>query len=92
MCPANSREYSLKYNKAYRKKPGKLADMAQRQRARYSAEKAGKVSSGDNKEVDHINWTKAWNGQWNLRIISKAANRADWARKAIRNRKARLKY
>lgn len=90
--PANSPEYALKYNRRYRKKPGKLADMAQRQRARYAAEKAGKVSSWDSKEVDHINWTKAWNWQGNIRVISKVANRADWARKAIRKRKARLKY
>ncbi len=55
-------------------------------------EKEGKVTPNWSTEVDHINWVKAWNGQWNIRVISRTANRIDGARKANRNRKNKMKY
>jgi hypothetical protein len=38
--------------------------------------KAGKVSKGDGKDVDHKRGTKAGNGKSNLRVQSKSTNRS----------------
>ena len=48
-------------------------------------EKVGKVKKWDkSKEVHHKKWVKAWNGKSNLAVISRKANRQDWAKKSLR--------
>lgn len=49
---------------------------AQRNDARRKMEKAGKVRKGDGKDVDHKNMSTADNSKGNLRVQSKAKNRA----------------
>lgn len=49
---------------------------AQRNAARRKMEKAGKVRKGDGKDVDHKNMNTANNSNGNLRVQSKATNRA----------------
>jgi hypothetical protein len=60
--------------------PAQVKRREARNRARYAAEKAGKVRKGDGKEVDHIKFTKNKNARLdndpgNLRVISRHANR-----------------
>lgn len=47
-----ARDYDKEYRE-YHGTPEQKKKRAQRGRARYAAEKAGKVSKGDGKEVDH---------------------------------------
>lgn len=49
---------------------------AQRNAARAKMEKAGKVRKGDGKDVDHKNMSTKDNSMSNLRVQSKAVNRA----------------
>lgn len=49
---------------------------AKRNAARRKMERAGKVSKGDGKDVDHKSGIKAGNGKGNLRVRSKSANRS----------------
>ena len=51
-------------------------DRASRNQARREAEKAGKVSKGDGKDIDHKNGNPRDNSASNLRVVSKAVNRA----------------
>ena len=65
---------------AYENSPAQVKRREARNRARYAAEKAGKVHKGDGKEVDHIAFTKSKNSPLNndpknLRVISRHANR-----------------
>lgn len=50
---------------------------AERNAARATMEKAGKVRKGDGKEVDHKDKNTANKSRSNLRVRSKSANRAD---------------
>jgi len=48
---------------------------AKRNKNRRAAEKAGKVSKGDGKDIDHIDGNPRNNSKSNLRVVSKGANR-----------------
>lgn len=49
---------------------------AKRNAARRKLEKQGRVRKGDGKDVDHKNGVSAGNGDANLRVQSKSANRS----------------
>lgn len=61
-----------KYNSSDKQKKRR----AQRNAARRKMEKAGKVRKGDGKDVDHKNMNTSNNSNGNLRVQSKATNRA----------------
>ena len=67
----------------YNSKPSSKKDRASRNAARATMEKAGKVSKGDGKDVDHKNMNPRKNTKGNLRVQSKSTNRArnQWAKK-----------
>lgn len=65
------REYAL-----YHSKPEQKKNRASRNTARRRAEKAGRVSKGDGKDVDHKDGNPRNNSQKNLRVMSKSTNRA----------------
>ena len=63
----------------YNSQPEQKARRAQRNTARATMEKAGKVSKGDGKDVDHKAHNargKLNNSKSNLRVMSASANRA----------------
>jgi len=62
------------YDKKYNKKT--VADRVARNAARRAMEKAGKVSKGDGKDVDHKNGNPQDNRKSNLNVMSKSKNRA----------------
>lgn len=72
--PPSKRNYRKEYDK-YQGTPEGKAAMAQRQRARYKMEKAGRVKPNDGKEVDHVKGLKAGNGNKNLRVVPRSVNR-----------------
>ena len=63
---------------AYGKRPETLAKNRARNKARYEAEKAGKVSKGDGKDIDHIVPLShgGSTGKENLRIVTQNENRS----------------
>lgn len=65
------------YDKAYNAKPEEVANRVKRNQARAKLEKAGKVSKGDGKDVDHKTPLKRGgsNGSTNLAVKSETANR-----------------
>lgn len=67
----------------YNSKPSSKKERASRNAARRTMEKAGKVSKGDGKDVDHKNMNPRNNSKGNLRVQSKSTNRArnQWAKK-----------
>lgn len=65
------REYAL-----YHGSPRQKRRRAQRNAARRKMMKAGRVSKGDGKDVDHKNHNTAHNGTSNLKVMSKSRNRA----------------
>ena len=64
--------------KAYGKRPEVLARNRARNKARYEAEKAGKVHKGDGKDIDHIVPLShgGSTGKENLRIVSQNENQS----------------
>jgi hypothetical protein len=60
----------------YNSSPEQKKRRAQRNAARRKMEKAGKVRKGDGKDVDHKNMNTSNNSNGNLRVQSKATNRA----------------
>ena len=64
------------YDKAYGARPEQKEARAQRNAARREAEREGKVSKGDGKDVDHKNYNPKDNSAKNLRVTSKSANRS----------------
>lgn len=64
------KSYDTQHNKKNKNK------VSSRMRARRLLQKLGKVSKGDNKDVDHANGNPLDNRLKNLRVISKTANRA----------------
>lgn len=60
----------------YHSRPEQKKNRAKRNAARRKMEKAGKVSKGDGKDVDHKGGIKAGNSSKNLRVKSKSANRS----------------
>lgn len=65
------------YDKAYNAKPEEVANRVKRNQARAKLEKAGKVTKGDGKDVDHKTPLKrgGGNGTNNLAVKSETANR-----------------
>lgn len=65
------------YDKAYNARPEEVANRVKRNQARAKLEKAGKVSKGDGKDVDHKTPLKRGgsNGDGNLSVKSQTANR-----------------
>jgi hypothetical protein len=70
-----ARDYKKEYAN-YQGKPAQKKARATRNAARAKMVKAGKVSKGDGKDVDHKRGTKAGNGKSNLRVQSKSTNRS----------------
>ncbi len=70
-----------KQQRKYNSKPSQKKRRAARNTARARMEKAGKVSKGDGKDVDHKNKGKTTgklsNKKTNLRVKSQKSNRAD---------------
>lgn len=69
-----ARDYKKEYTATHGTPKGK-ADRASRNRARYKAMKAGKVSKGDGKEIDHKDFNPRNNSSSNLRVVDKKTNR-----------------
>jgi len=70
------------YKKEYRDYHSKhLKDNNARHRARYDAEKAGKVRVGDGKDLDHKDNNPRNNSPGNTRVMSEKANRGRKRRK-----------
>ena len=68
------RDYTREYE--WDKQNGRKQERAQRNRARYAMEKAGEVSKGDGKHVDHKRTIKngGTNAKSNLSVKSAQAN------------------
>ena len=67
----------------YNSKPSSKKDRASRNAARSTMAKAGKVSKGDGKDVDHKNMNPRQNSKSNLKVVPKSTNRAknQWAKR-----------
>lgn len=76
--PTNTKEYMRKNYRKYWGNPDAISDRTMRNAAR--RKKWLKV--WDPREVDHKNGVKKWNGDGNLRIISRKKNRQLGAAKA----------
>lgn len=61
---------------AYHSSPEQKKRRAARNTARATMEKQGKVSKGDNKDVDHANGNPLDNRNSNLKVKAKSANRS----------------
>lgn len=70
-----ARDYKKEYQN-YHSKPEQKKKRASRNAARSLMEKAGKVSKGDGKDVDHKNGNPKDNSKSNLTVKSKSANRS----------------
>lgn len=73
---AKARDYKHEYD-SYHAKPEQKKKRAMRNAARAEMTKAGRVSKGDGKDVDHKKPLRAGgsNAKGNLRVASIAANR-----------------
>ena len=82
------RDYKKEYEE-YHKKPSQRKKNDQRKKARREMEKKGKVSKGDGKDVDHKKPMRSGGttSKGNLRVRSRAANRADNGGKGGRKKK-----
>ena len=67
---AKKAEYDKKYNKKT------IKDRVARNAARRAMEKAGKVSKGDGKDVDHKNGNPQDNRKKNWKVMAASKNRA----------------
>ena len=84
----NSRQYNkANYSKYWWSTKAKK-ERAARNTARNRAIAAGKVSKGDNKEIDHKKPLSKWwtNSPSNLRVVSRKTNRRWWAAIANKNK------
>ena len=75
-----ARDYKREYREYHKKH---LKDNNARHRARYAAEKAGKVRVGDGKEIDHKDNNPRNNSSGNTRVVSRETNRGRPRRKII---------
>ena len=75
--PRLIRDYKDEYKK-YQGKADQIKNRAQRNTARADAVKAGKVSKGDKKDVDHKTPISkgGGNGKGNTRVVSVSSNRS----------------
>lgn len=79
---ANASARSIAQRK-YNSKPSSKKDRASRNKARRTAEREGRVSKGDGKDIDHSNMNPRDNSKKNLKVVSKSTNRAknQWSKK-----------
>ena len=68
------RDYRDEYDKFHSSTKSKK-DRASRNKVRREAERDGRVSKGDGKDIDHRNGNPRDNRRSNLRVVSKSANR-----------------
>jgi hypothetical protein len=75
------RDYKQEY-RDFHGKPEQIANRSARNQARSTMEKAGRVSKGDGKEVDHKRPLSKGGGNsaGNLRVVSRATNRQKGAK------------
>lgn len=70
-----ARDYEKEY-KDYHSKPEQIKRRAQRNKARKTAEREGRVSKGDGKEVDHLGSNRKGKlDNSKTRVVSKRTNR-----------------
>jgi len=68
---STGRDYKSDYEK-FQSSPEQIKNRSKRNKDRKTAEKAGKVSKGDGKEVDHVGGIKSNK----TRVVSQTTNRA----------------
>ena len=90
------RDYKRELQWEHDKKPTRVKDRAERNAARSTMEKAGKVHKGDGKDVDHkVPLSKGGStAKSNLRVVSATTNRsfsrnANGSMKSQRSRKGK---
>ena len=69
------RDYAREYRRFQSSKKAKR-DRASRNTARRRAEREGRVSKGDGKEIDHVDSNPRRNSPSNLRVVSRKTNRS----------------
>lgn len=69
------RDYKAEYAKFHSSTASKK-DRASRNKVRRQAEREGRVSKGDGKDIDHRNGNPRDNRRSNLRVTSRSSNRA----------------
>ena len=75
MANKNTRDYADEYKKFQASEEQKDARVARNRNRRHFV-KAGKVSKGDGKDIDHADGNPKNNSPKNLRVVSKSVNRA----------------
>lgn len=83
--PSNTDEYRKANKHKYWGSSQYLKDQVKRVQARRIMVKKWKVSPGDWKEVDHVNWAKNWNAPSNLRVLTRLKNRQLGQKKATKS-------
>lgn len=89
---AHGRDYKAEYK--YQGTPEQIKKRSQRNKARRKLEKEGRVHKGDGRDVNHRRGVEAGNGDDNLQVQSKRANRSyprTSDHKEIRGKKAKKK-
>ncbi len=76
--PSYKRNYKQEYAQKGQSSKKAIKERSKRNQARKKMEKAGKVSKGDGKDVDHKRGVKA---KSNLRVQSKKVNRSNGGKK-----------
>jgi len=71
---STGRDYKSDYAK-FQSSDSAKKDRASRNSARREAEKDGKVSKGDGKDIDHSDSNPRNNSKSNLKVVSKSKNR-----------------
>lgn len=69
------RDYKAEYAKFHSSTASKK-DRASRNKVRRAAERDGRVSKGDGKDIDHRNGNPRDNRKSNVRVVGKSINRA----------------
>jgi len=69
------RDYKAEYAK-FQSSTASKKDRASRNANRRDAERTGRVSKGDGKDIDHRNGNPRDNSKKNLRVVSRSTNRA----------------
>jgi len=70
-----ARDYKAEYAK-FQSSTASKKDRASRNANRREAERTGRVSKGDGKDIDHRNGNPRDNSKKNLRVVSRSTNRA----------------
>lgn len=70
-----ARDYKKEYEK-FQSSTSSKKDRASRNANRREAERTGRVSKGDGKDIDHRNGNPRDNSKKNLRVVSRSTNRA----------------